>query len=437
MSISTALNAGVAGLNVNATRLSTISDNISNSGTYGYKRIEADFHSMVIGGNAPGVYSAGGVRATTQRLIDHRGPLVSTTNATDLAINGRGFLPVTPGVSLGNTDTPPMMLVTTGSFRPDVNGILKTETGMVLMGWPAASDGSIPVFPRDTVGGLQPVRIDANQFVGDPTTQIEMGVNLPATATRAGAAGDPIELSVEYYDNLGVAGTLLIRFTPDVPAMGAANSWTMEITDPADNNLLIGQYAVEFDDSPTNGGGLIAVTQPGGAPGGAFDPATGAIEVTTAGGNALSMVLGANSGGRGLTQVSDRFAPIYMLKDGSPVGSLVSVQINERGFLDAVYDTGFVRTIWQIPVVDVPNPNKLNVQSNQTYTVSTESGPFYLWNAGDGPTGGMVGFAREESSTDVAAELTRLIQTQRAYSSNAKVIQTVDEMLQETTNLKR
>ena len=51
--------------------------------------------------------------------------------------------------------------------------------------------------------------------------------------------------------------------------------------------------------------------------------------------------------------------------------------------------------------------------------------------------GAVVGFAREGSTTDVAAELTNLIQTQRAYSSNAKVIQTVDEMLQETTNIKR
>jgi len=39
---------------------------------------------------------------------------------------------------------------------------------------------------------------------------------------------------------------------------------------------------------------------------------------------------------------------------------------------------------------------------------------------------------------DVAAELTNMIRTQRAYSSNANVvIQTVDEMLQETTNIKR
>ena len=61
----------------------------------------------------------------------------------------------------------------------------------------------------------------------------------------------------------------------------------------------------------------------------------------------------------------------------------------------------------------------------------------FLWDAGDGPTGDLLGFTREESATDIANELTNMIQTQRAYSSNAKVIQTVDEMLQETTNIKR
>ena len=78
---------------------------------------------------------------------------------------------------------------------------------------------------------------------------------------------------------------------------------------------------------------------------------------------------------------------------------------------------------------------------HQTYLPSPESGSFTLWDAGDGPTGDptgdIVSYAREESATDVAGELTAMIQTQRAYSSNAKVIQTVDEMLQETTNIKR
>jgi flagellar hook protein FlgE len=113
------------------------------------------------------------------------------------------------------------------------------------------------------------------------------------------------------------------------------------------------------------------------------------------------------------------------------------VEIDEDGNITASYDTGFVRRIYQIPLVDVPNINGLRSLSNQTYQVSPSSGSFFLWDAGTGPTGKVQGYAREGSATDVAAELTSLIQTQRAYSSNAKVIQTVDEMLQETTNIKR
>jgi flagellar hook protein FlgE len=69
MTISSSLNASVAGLAANASRLATISDNIANSATYGYRRVQADFHSMVIASTG-GTYSAGGVRTTTQRLID-------------------------------------------------------------------------------------------------------------------------------------------------------------------------------------------------------------------------------------------------------------------------------------------------------------------------------------------------------------------------------
>jgi flagellar hook protein FlgE len=139
----------------------------------------------------------------------------------------------------------------------------------------------------------------------------------------------------------------------------------------------------------------------------------------------------------GMTQLSDTFDPIAVSKDGSAVASLVSVEVDQNGYLRAIYDQGFTRVIYQIPVVDVPNPNGLVAGNNQTYEISNSSGPFYMWDAGNGPTGSVVGYGREESATDVAGELTQLISTQRAYSSNAKVIQTVDEMLQETTNIKR
>jgi flagellar hook protein FlgE len=435
MTISSSLSAGVAGLNANATRLASISDNIANSGTYGYKRASTDFANMVITATrGAGTYSAGGVRATTVRLIEERGDLVGTGNALDLAIAGRGMLPVINSVSLGNalSDTP-MLMTRTGSFRADADGVLTTESGLVLLGWPADADGSIQSFARDTITSLVPVVINTNQTAGDPTTTMNLGVNLPATYTNAGSTALPPPLSVEYFGNLGTSESLEVTFVPVVPATGSSNQWTMEIRDTALGGALIGEYALTFDDSRGAGGTLAAVTV---ISGGAYNATDGTLALTVAGGP-MTVGIGSLGDPNGLTQLSDNFAPVQITKNGSPVGNLTTVEVDEKGYVNATYDTGFTRRLYQIPNVDVPNPNGLLSMSNQTYQVSPDSGSFYLWDAGSGPTGSIQGYSREGSKTDVAAELTNLIQTQRAYSSNAKVIQTVDEMLQETTNIKR
>jgi flagellar hook protein FlgE len=434
MTISSSLSAGVAGLNANATRLASISDNIANSGTYGYKRVSTEFSSLVItGSGGAGTYSAGGVRASTTRLIDERGDLVGTSNALDLAIAGRGMLPVVPEVSM-NDDSTALLMTRTGSFRTDADGVLKTEGGLVLMGWPANPDGTIPPFPRDTIAGLEPIVINANQMVGNPTSMIGLGVNLPATHTVAGSTAPvPPPLSVEYFGNLGTSETLEITFTPIVPASGASNQWTMQVRDSASGGALIGEYTLTFDDTRGAGGTLASVTVVSGGP---YNAADGTLALTVAGGP-MTVEIGGLGDPNGLTQLSDTFAPVSITKDGSPVGTLTKIEIDSAGFLTATYDTGFTRRLYQIPLVDVPNPNGLQSLSNQTYQVSRDSGAFLLWDAQTGPTGSIEGYSRESSKTDVAAELTNLIQTQRAYSSNAKVIQTVDEMLQETTNIKR
>jgi len=434
MTISSSLNAGVAGLNANANRLATIADNIANSSTYGYKRAQADFHSVVINGNSRASYSAGGVRVSNMRMIDVRGPLIASTNSTDLAIDGRGFLAVTNIAALNGADTNyPISLATTGSFRPDAEGILRTDTGLVLMGWPANPDGTVPTFPRDTMSALQPVRINANQYIGNPTSEMRLGVNLPASSSVAGAPGTPFNLTVEYFGNLGTSETMDFTFTPTVPVTGASNSWTMKIQDSALGGATVGEYTLTFNATQTAGGALASVTAISGS---AYNAADGTISVAV-GGGLVALDIGKPGQPNGMTQLSSTFAPVAISKNGSPVASLTAVEVDEKGYLSAIYDQGFTRRIYQLPVVDVPNANGLLALNNQTYQVSPGSGPFYLWNAGDGPTGSVVGFSREESSTDVAAELTQLIQTQRAYSSNAKVIQSVDEMLQETINIKR
>jgi flagellar hook protein FlgE len=438
MTISSSLNAGVAGLNANATRLATISDNIANSSTYGYKRASTEFESLVIStSGGGGKYSAGGVRAATNRLVDERGGIIGTANALDLAVSGRGMLPVMPSVSMGAGGAQPLLMTRTGAFRTDAEGVLRTDSGLVLMGWPADSDGSIPTAPRDTVSGLRPIVIEPNQRQSDPTTQIELGVNLPATDTRASSTAGALPLSIEYYNNLGMTETLEITFTPTrptPPATAASNIWTMQIQDSANPVTPLAEYTLEFNATGPNGGTLKEVTGPSAL---TYDELSGTLALVVADGEEITIAIGRYNQPNGMTQLSDSFAPVAITKNGSAVGNLTALEVDEKGFLMATYDTGSIRRLYQIPLVDVPNVNGLTAMNNQTYQVSSKSGSFFLWDAGDGPTGSVIGYARESSTTDVAAELTALITTQRAYSSNAKVIQTVDEMLQETTNIKR
>ncbi|MFA3919994.1 flagellar hook protein FlgE [Ruegeria sp. 2012CJ15-1] len=432
MSISSSLNAGVAALSANANRLATISDNIANASTFGYKRVETDFHSMVTSSSG-GTYSAGGVRTTNRRLIDQAGSIVSTSNATDLAIRGRGMLPVRHTSEISDAGSSQMLLTTTGSFRTDEQGYLVTESGLVLLGWPAAADGSMPSYPRDTSEGLQPIQMGVNQVSGSPTTRMGLRMNLPATATEAGAAGDSQPLSVEYFDNLGKSENVQIELVPTVPATGVSNEWTMILRDTASGGATIGEYTLTFDDSRTAGGTLASVTA---VSGGAYDPATGSLVVSVAGGP-MEINIGLLGDTDGISQLSDTFAPVSTTKDGSAVGTMTKVEIDENGYVYAFFDSGISQRVYQVPLVDLPNPNGMFSLDQQTYAPSRESGTYFLWDAGDGPTGDMVSFAREESKTDIATELTAMIQTQRAYSTSAKVIQTVDEMLQETTNIKR
>ncbi|MEM9988980.1 MAG: flagellar hook-basal body complex protein, partial [Pseudomonadota bacterium] len=137
MSLSSSLNAGVMGLNVNSAKLATISNTVANSSPPGYKRVEATFSSLVLQ-QRRNAYAAGGVRVDTTKLVNERGSLVTTGSSTDISIGGQGMLPVTDTAGVNQpAGSRSLFFTPTGDFAVDQNGLLVSSTGLHLMGWPA------------------------------------------------------------------------------------------------------------------------------------------------------------------------------------------------------------------------------------------------------------------------------------------------------------
>ena len=443
MSLSSGLNAGVAGLSVNSTRLAVISDNIANSNTNGYRRADVDFSSLVTAGSG-GAFSAGGVKVSTFRNVASSGSLITSSQSTDIAVSGNGLLPVTPLTAVEEAGAQrPFQMVATGSFRQNADGYLVTPGGLVLQGWPTDASGTpTGSIVRDSPTSLEPVRLSAFLTAADSTTLIELGVNLPADETQAGATGNTISSPIEYFDALGVKNQLQIDYTPNVPATGASNAWNIAITDSASG--LVADFDITFDGSRNSPGTLLTATasaanpaDPNGAGTTAtFDAATGALTIHVVDGP-IQVQLASTATATGLSQLAAPFTPNGLSKNGAPAGNLASLEIDSAGLLSGVYDTGQRRALYQIPLATVPNPNGLTAIDNQAFEISRDSGDVFFFDAGAGPAGEISGFALQQSTVDIASELTNMIVTQRAFSSNATVIRTVDEMLQETTSLKR
>ena len=138
-----------------------------------------------------------------------------------------------------------------------------------------------------------------------------------------------------------------------------------------------------------------------------------------------------------MTQYDGSFQTTSVSQNGSNYGTLSSVSVTSEGVVTAAFSNGTTRPIYQMKLVTVPNPQGLIQESGDAMGFGTESGTPILADPGSGATGTTSGGALEGSNVDITTELTNLIQTQRAYSSNATVIQTGNQMLQTADQLKQ
>jgi len=91
----------------------------------------------------------------------------------------------------------------------------------------------------------------------------------------------------------------------------------------------------------------------------------------------------------------------------------------------------------QIELATFTNPAGLGADGRNLFRATEASGDALTGAPGDEGFGGIFQHALEASNVDVAEELVSLIQAQRSYELVSKVIETSDEVLQTTNQIKR
>ena len=139
----------------------------------------------------------------------------------------------------------------------------------------------------------------------------------------------------------------------------------------------------------------------------------------------------------GLTQYNSQSVVQSVNTNGTAFGNLTNIQVDEQGYVSAIFDNGVTRRIAQVAVATFSNPNGLKGVNGNAYRVTNESGTYSLKAPGQGGAGALAPSTLEASTVDLSTEFTGLITTQRAYSASSKIITTADQMLEELLNIKR
>ncbi len=438
MSLFAALFTGVSGLSAQSQKLSTIANNIANSNTTGYKRVNAEFYSLVTTTGIGAAYSPGGVTTKVIGTQSEQGVLQQTNNPTDMAISGDGYFVTRTNPS----STADVLYTRAGSFQEDQGGYLRNTAGDVLYAWPIDATGNIPASNAD-LSSLSPVNISFIGGLTSATSSVTAGINLNATETNvtgvtvAAAKASPPTLptvpaysrQVTVYDSLGYPQKLELQFYKHNPAdttdttpppgdfasqsaLVRNNSWYVQVRNVANNAIVSNPTPVVF----ANGDGKLTA------------PTTD-IGITNISWGNGSKPQNINLDLSNVTQFSSAYNVVSVAQNGAELGLRTSVAVDKDGYIFANFSNGQTQRLYKVPLATFTNSNGLSEVTGNSYLPTTYSGTYNLREPGLSGAGTISPSSLEASNVDLADEFSKMIVTQRAYSANTKVITTANEML--------
>jgi flagellar hook protein FlgE len=440
MSLYSSMNTALSGMSAQSRALGHISDNVANTQTTGFKRTDTNFVSYISESNSE-VHRPGTVLARPDFTNQVQGTIEQVENPLSMAISGQGFFTAALPVGTNEDGTKNFdarnFYTRAGDFNRDREGYMVNGSGYALQGWPVTNG----VVDKTQ---LTPIQVKEDVFTPTPTQELNLTGNLAAGGTTNQST------SIQVIDTLGRSRALQLTFAPS--ALATDNTWTLSVTAPSATTPALGSINILFGKDPTGTtndqpDGTLAqfTTETGtltGSPAAAGSPATVSFQADF-GQGLQPMVLNLGNFGvsGGLTQFASTGASGLSVnsfeQNGIPLGSFSSVTTQKNGDVRINYDNGQSRIVARVPVTVFKDAEKLEHLDGQAFLRTTESGEARVVEAGEDGAGLLSTRAVERSNVDIATEFSKLILAQRAYSANTKIVSTVDELLQETLNMRR
>lgn len=382
-----AIFTGLSGLTAYSDGLQTISNNVANLNSAGFKTTQVRFSDLSRIGSAgsstgSGNHAAGGVGLSPPRLNFVQGELRSTANGLDLAVDGQGFMVLRRD---GRT-----FLARTGQFEISEDGFISQQgTGYRLAG-------------VDTAGGLVEFNVQAKKTnPPTPTTKITFVENLSASATTATVS------DIAVFDSSGTKHTWTVKFTP---VTGAPGEWDVAVTDEA--LTALGTVRLKFNGS-------------------AVDPATAHRTITSSpvGAAPLSVDLDFSSGVTSFSTGSTSGIHTGEV-DGTALGTLSTIQVDELGKVKLTYSNGKEEIMGAVALMEVEDTGKLEQLGNGLFHRS-DGAKARLLASGDAAVGKVISGKLEASNVDLAGEFGDLIIVQRGFQACSQVISVTNDMIQQ------
>ncbi|XRD86251.1 flagellar hook-basal body complex protein [Dyella acidisoli] len=384
-----ALYNSVSGLFGFSQSLDTISNNISNMNTPGFRGSDSFFENVL---DDDGTKIAGTGADTSQGQIEQ------TSTSTDVAIQGEGlFILKDPQGNLYYTRS--------GQFDFNASGQLEDSVNKYLVqGYsPTGSFGNIDISSLKTLPAVA-------------TTTVNMVGNIFSTSSTS-SSPDTIS-NITVYDALGTAHTLTMTLTvassSTTPTTSGSSTWNVAITDSSGATLGSGQVTFDQTGAPEAGANQVTMT-------------------ANLGGKSQSIAFnfgtpGSLSGATGISGEPTSLAA--KVQDGHGVIGISSESFDTNGVLQLTYADGSTHAGPQLALASFPDEGSMTeIQGNLYLPPQTQTAQ--IGRPGTDIFGKIDGSSLEMSNVDLTKELADMIVLQRGYQASSRVMTVSSDMLQQ------